>query len=158
MAKKEENEIKKQYEKISKKLNLPDYKTLNEEFDIAKIGESETILRDIRKSMMLKMSSALQFVEILLNPSTGNMFHMFLVKGVTSEDKQILDELFDKLGEIEIYSYERDITYNEEKEAEFITEKFKDWKEMQKKLDKLTKRLKESWRKIQFKKSRSYFG
>jgi len=151
--------LKENYEVFQKKYSLPSFKELNEEFDIGKLDcDTETILRDIRKSMVLKFSSTLQFTELLLNPSNGSMFHMFLVKGINGDNKEDLNKLFENLGSIEIESFSRDITYNEKEEANFINRNFKSWKELKPPLEKIMKSLKDNWKKTAQKKGKSYFG
>jgi len=151
--------IKEKYEQVKDKFKLPTFEQLNDDFDISKIEcNTETVLRDIRKVMITKFSSVLNFVELLLNPTTGSMFHMYLVKGVNGIEKDILKELFATLGEIEIESIEREINYNEQKEAEFIKNKFKQWQEMKLSLNKIVSSLKSNWKQAAIKKDRSYFG
>jgi len=149
--------IREKYSELKKKYNLPEFEELNEEFDIVKVdSNSETMLRDIRKSMMAKFSSILQFTELALNPANASMFYMYLVKGLN--DKEKLSELFNQLGSIEIMSYERDVEYDEKKEAEFIIGTFKKWKQMQPDVRKMILSLKENWNKKSTEKSKSYFG
>jgi hypothetical protein len=151
--------IKEQYSTIKKKYNLPEFKELNEEFDIAKIDTNkEVFLRDIRKTMISKLSSILTFIELLLNPGNGPMFHLYLVKGITQREKDILNQLFDKLGKIEIESFELDIDYSEKKEAEFIIHTSKEWKIMKKDLLEIILILKKNWGNNSTKKEKSYFG
>ena len=156
MAKKE---IKETYEIARKKYQLPDFKELNEEFDIGKIEFNEdTVLRDLRKAIMLKLSSSLQLIELLLNPTNGSMFNMLLTRNIESEEKLILEKLFDTLGQIEINSYVLDIEYSEKNEAEFIISRTEEWKIISKEINKILRKLGEDWKKSNFKKAKSYFG
>ena len=153
------NEIKNKYKELQKKYSLPSFEQLNEEFDIGKSDfNNETILRDIRKAIVTKAFSILSFTELLLNPSNGSMFYMFLVKGINSKEKEILNNLFEKLGDIEIDSFKLDINYNEKKEAEFINEKFKKWQEIKPEIDKVIESLSKGWNTRGIKKEKSYFG
>jgi len=152
-------ELKQKYKKLMKQFNLPEFKKFNEDFDISKIDpETDTLLRDIRKTMLTKFASILQFVELLLNPTTGSMFNMILVKGINSEESEILKQLFETLGEIEIDSFALDVNYQEQAEAKFINEKFTTWQEIKPKLDKVVSSLKSNWKKQTSKKQRYYFG
>ncbi|OIO43275.1 hypothetical protein COU56_04875 [Candidatus Pacearchaeota archaeon CG10_big_fil_rev_8_21_14_0_10_31_9] len=156
MSKKEIKEI---YEIIRNKYKLPDFKELNEEFDIGKIEfNADTVLRDIRKAMMSKLSSSLQLIELLLNPTNGSMFNMLLTRNIESEEKLILEKLFDTLGQIEINSYVLDIEYSEKNEAEFIISKTEEWKIISKEINKTLRKLGDDWKKSNFKKAKSYFG
>ena len=152
-------ELKKKYSILMNKYNLPGFKELDEEFDILKIdSNSETLLREVRKLMILKFSAVLNFIELILNPTNGSMFHMFLVKGINNFDKKIMDNLFERLGEIELNSFKLDINYSEESEAEFIKSKFEIWQEIKPELTKILDSLQDNWNKTAYKKEKSYFG
>ncbi|MEM3113462.1 MAG: hypothetical protein QXI33_03525 [Candidatus Pacearchaeota archaeon] len=151
--------LKKAYSKLSAKYNLPDYKKLDEDFDISKADfTEETLLRDIRKIMFGKFSSVLNFVELLLNPSNGSMFHMYMVKGITLEEKNTLNKLFESLGAIEIESFNLDINYSEKNEADFIKESFEIWQSIKPEMEKIINSVKQNWKKVSSKKEKSYFG
>ena len=151
--------IKEKFQEVQEKYKLPAFKQLNADFDISKIeGDAETILRDIRKLMVGKFSSWLTFVETLLNPTNGSMFHMYLVKSIGEKERKILSEIFSELGEIEIQAIEYEINYKEEKEAEFIKNNFKKWQGMKKPLEKILASLKSSWKKESSKKEKTYLG
>ena len=151
--------LKNSYKKLSDKYNLPSYKGLDEDFDINKVDSVEdTLLRDIRKIMFGKFASVLNFIELLLNPSNGSMFHMYMVKGINSDEKNILNKLFESLGAIEIESFSLDIDYSEKNEAIFIKESFEKWQLMKPELNKIINSIKQEWKKSSSKKEKSYFG
>mgnify|MGYP001601359019 CR=1 FL=1 len=153
------DQIKEKYLELQKKYQLPVFEQLNEEFDTGKTEfNQDTILRDVRKSMVNKFFAILSFTELLLNPSNGSMFYMFLVKGVNSKEKEILNGLFDKLGDIEIDSFGLDINYSEKAEAKFISEKYKAWQEIKKELVQVLDSLKKNWGSRATKKEKTYFG
>ena len=153
------DQIKGIYLKLQKKYSLPSFEQLNEEFDIGKSDfNQDTILRDVRKSMVNKFFAILSFTELLLNPTGGSMFYMFLVKGVNSKEKEILNKLFEELGDIEIDSFGLDINYNEKEEAKFIIEKSKEWQEIKKELAQVLDSLKKNWGSRATKKEKTYFG
>jgi len=151
--------IKEKYQKTQEKYNLPTFEQLNADFDISKAEcDTETILRDIRKIMIGKFSSWLNFIETLLNPTNGSMFHMYLVKSIGEKEKQTLMEIFSQLGEIEIHAIKQEINYNEEQEADFIRNNFKKWQDMKKPLTEIIDFLKTNWEQKSSKKEKSYFG
>jgi len=152
--------MKELYERLKSRYSgLPSFDKLNEEFDIGKVDFNEvTLARDVRKAMINKFFAILNFVEMLLNPSNGTMFQMFLVKGINSVEKDILNKLFEELGIIEIESFYLDINYNEDKEVEFIVKNFQEWPEMKKELNKVIESLRNNWRKTSSSKGKSYFG
>jgi hypothetical protein len=155
----EYDEIKEKYEKLVGKYNLPSFEELNFNFDISKSEcDCETILRDVRKIMVSRFASWLNFIELLLNPSNGSMFHLFLVKGINGSEKQILDKLFEQIGEIEIEAFALEINYSEKNEADFIRDNFKKWIDMKEDLEIVVGSLKKNWKKVTGKKEKSYYG
>lgn len=152
--------LKRDYSKLQKKYSLPGFQELNEEFDIEKIAENETdfLLREVRKAIMDKVINYLRFVEMLLNPSNAPMFFLSLIKGLTSQDKRILERLYEKLGNFEIDVICLDCKYNEKDEAEFIKKLTKEWKDVSDEMIKLTEILKRNWSQKSGKGERGYLG
>src|SRR3989338_5772892 len=95
MAKKESclNELKKRYKAVQDKYKLPDFSYLNENFEIEKLAESETelLLREIREIILEKAVAYLRFIEMLLNPSNAPMFFFSLVKGLSADDRKVIE-------------------------------------------------------------------
>ncbi len=140
-------ELKKDYEPFKLKYKLPDFRQLNEEFDIEKVAEIETdfLLREIRKNIMDKVIAYLRFVEMLLNPSNAPLFFMSLVKGFESQDKRILERIYEKLGHFEIDVIELDCRYSEKEEAEMINKITKEWKTISDDMIALVEVLRRNW-------------
>jgi len=153
-------ELKKDYEKLRKKYNLPEFKQLNEDFEIEKAAQHETdfILREIRKHMMDKAIAYLRFIEMLLNPSNAPIFFFALVKGLTGTDKRLLEKIYEKLGEFEINVISLDCRYNEKGEAEFIKKLSSEWKCISEDMLKLAETLKRNWTQKSSKNGRDYCG
>ncbi len=153
-------ELKKDYSVLQKKYNLPDFKELNEEFDIEKAAENETdcLLREIRKLVMEKVIAYLRFIEMLLNPSNAPLFFFALVKGLTAQDKRVLEKLYDKLGSLEIDVIELDCSYSEKEEAEFVKRLFGEWKSVKDDMLNLVEVLRRNWGQKSGKNERGYFG
>jgi hypothetical protein len=118
-------ELKKEYEKFKDRYNLPDFSELNELFDIEEIeGETDFLLRKMRRAISEKTSGYLRFIETILNPSNAPMFFFKLVKKLNEEDKEFLTKVYDILGNFEIEILSLELDYSEEKEAEFIKKVF----------------------------------
>ncbi|OGJ15404.1 hypothetical protein A3K73_05880 [Candidatus Pacearchaeota archaeon RBG_13_36_9] len=152
--------LKKDYDKLRKKYNLPAFKELNEAFDIEEVAEQETecLLRQIRKHMMDKVVAYLRFIEMLLNPSNAPMFFFALVKGLTASDKRLLDNLYERLGEFEIDVIALDCKYNEKEEADFINKAVLKWKDITDDMIILSETLKRNWNQKSGKNERGYCG
>ena len=152
--------LKKEYSKLAGKYKLPSYKELNEEFDIEKVQELETdtLLREIRKVIMDKAIAYLRFVELLLNPSNAPMFFFAILKGIESADKKILDEIYTKLGRLEIKVIDVDNEYSEANEAKFINHVFVEWQDIKESMKTVSKALQKGWDRKSEKKEKSYLG
>ncbi len=116
------SKLKKQYEKLRKKYKLPSFEELNKDFEIEKLQEkeTETLSREIRRSMVDKNLAYLKFTEMFINPATAPMFFLALIKGLDSKEKKLVQELYMQLGKFEIESIALDNEYNEKKDGEFI--------------------------------------
>lgn len=163
MTKEKENclkELKKDYSKLQNQYKLSSFQNLNEDFDIEKIAGNETdyLLREIRKHIMDKVIAYLRFTEMLLNPSNAPMFFLSLIRGLNSQDKRILERMYERLGSLEIDVIVLDARYNEKDEAEFIEKVSKEWKDISKEMVKLTEVLKRNWNQKSNKNHRDYFG
>src|SRR3989344_4145565 len=151
-------ELKKQYEKLKKKYNLPTFSELNEDFEIEKLQErdTDTLSREIRRAMADRNLVYLRFVEMFQNPSQAPMFFLALVKGFDLDNKQLLDELYLDLGKFELKSIGLDNEYDEKKDVEFIKKFYKEWQQVKEKFGKFLKALEKSWEKKVEKKEKGY--
>lgn len=153
--------LKEEFSKLEKKYKLPEFKKLNEEFDIEKIAGKETdfILREIRKSIADKIISYIRFLEILINPANGGpMFFFMIVKGMNANNKNLVDEIYKKLARFELDAISLDNNYSEKSEAEFIEKIYKEWQSIKEEIEQLSSILKENWEKEAEKSEKSYFG
>ena len=152
--------LKKEYSKLAAKYKLPEYRLLNEEFDIEKAQELETdtLLREIRKVIMDKVIAYLRFVELLLNPSNAPMFFFAILKGVDSADKKVLEETYSNLGKLEIQVIGVDNDYSERNEAEFIKHIFCEWKGIKDNMRQVSKALQKGWDRKSEKKDKCYLS
>jgi len=152
--------FKKTYKQFYKKYSLPDFDDLNRDFQIEKIAEIETdyFLREIRRFMSEKFISYLRFIESIINPVNVPMFVLSIVKAITSDDKKKLTQEYKKLAKIQVDLIQRDLDYSEQKEAEFIKDNFKVWKEIEKNILEITKTIDKNWDNKTQNNNRGYFG
>ena len=114
-------DLKNQYNKIKEKYNLPEFSDLNKLFDIEEIdSETEFLLKKIRRTMSEKIGNYLRFIDILLNPSNAPIFFFKIVKKLDRDDREIIGNIYEKLGNLEIQIVSLDLDYSEKTEAEFI--------------------------------------
>ena len=152
--------LKKDYEFLRKKHSLPDFKGMNEDFELEKLQEKETdmLAREIRRCMIDRDLSYLRFIEMFLNPANAPMFFLALIKNVDASTKKTLNDLYLKLGKFEIDAIALDNIHDEKKEIEFVKRFHKEWQTVKIKFDGVMKALEKAWEREVEKKERGYLG
>lgn len=152
--------LKKEYEVLAKKYNLPSFKEMNEDFGIERIAEVETdiLLREIRKVVADKLYNYLRFIEGILNPTNAPMFVFSIIKALGKEEKDKFSEIYKKLAKIEIALFEIDVQFFEEKEAKFVKDSYGIWQEIKKDALEIIKAIKRNWDNKAETKDKGYFG
>lgn len=163
MAEKEESclkEVKEKYSELQAKYDLPDFKKLNEDFQIEKVAETETevLLKEIRKYMFDKFSNYMRFLESLLNPVNASVFTFSILKTLNAEDKKVVEDIYKKLMRLEVDLMEIDIEYVEEKEAKFIKNSSEVWDGIKADWIKIVECIKKGWDNKVEKEGKGYFG
>ncbi|HKZ34140.1 MAG TPA: hypothetical protein VJ142_02810 [Candidatus Nanoarchaeia archaeon] len=153
-------QLKKEYEKLQRKYNLPSFKEMNEDFHIEKIAENDTELLpvEIRRWMWEKFSNYMRLLEGILNPVNVPMFIFSIIKTLNPEEKKNISEVYKKLMKEEIKIIRLDLDFNESKEAEFIKESYKIWQEIKKELSQIFSEVEKRGGTKTEENSRGYFG
>jgi len=153
-------DLKKDYSKIQGKHKLPDFDSLNKDFSIERITETQTelLIREIRKLMSEKYSNYLRFIETILHPTNSGIFVFSFIKTLGVEEKNKLAEMYGILAKLEISLIELDIDFNEEKEADFIKESYSSWQSIKKDLLKIIGVVKKNWENKTESSKTNYFG
>ena len=132
------DELKKEYGKLAEMHDLPDFKSLNEDFEIDKIDkDSDCLLRNVRKVIMEKIVSSLTFLEMLINPVNAPRIYFPYIQSMSADDKKMIDKLYGNLGELSIDSLALEIDYSERGEGEMIKKVFNSWKDIKPKFSKI---------------------
>jgi hypothetical protein len=151
-------DLKEEYAKFEKKYKLPKFDELNLDFEIDKIDrETDFLLRVFRKVMMEKVVNSLQFLDMLLNPGNAPRIYYSYIKSMEEKDREIINKLYGKLGQLSLDSLYLEIDNTEEQEAELIKEIFKVWKEIGDDFKKILGNVKKP-QGNGMKKEKNYFG
>lgn len=152
--------LKEEYERIKIKHGLPEFSRLNQLFDIEETEiETDFLLRKIRRSIAERITGYSRFADALLNPSNAPMFFFKLIKKLDSRDKEVLSEIYEVLGNIEIETLTLDLDYSEKKEADFIKKIYEIFdKEIRLKLLDVIKKLENGDTNSRKENGASYFG
>ena len=122
-------DVKEEYNTLKVKYKLPEFEQLAEEFDVERVAEKETsfLVREIRRAISEKVSAFLHLFETFMNPSSAPVFIFSMIKNLDDGDKEKVKEIYKKLSMIEIKILKLDVSYNIEKEVEFIKDTNKEW-------------------------------
>jgi len=160
IEKKRLDKLKKDYEILRKKYNLPNFDKINDDFEIEKLAEKETdfLIRNVRREILEKIANYMKFLEALLNPTNAPLLFMVLTNQITEKEKKIVNELYTKFGKYLIKSTLLDNDSNEKKEAELILEIYKEWGEIKKQFKELIEVFDASFEKKKEKKIKNYIS
>ncbi|VVB79698.1 Uncharacterised protein [uncultured archaeon] len=152
--------IRQGYLKIAKSYSLPDFEKLREDFDIDKTLETEDsfLLRDIRRTIVDKLSGYLHLFEGLINPSNSPMFVFSFMKTLSEKDKAEIKDIYKELSRMQIASMKLDTVYSEKSEALAVQNYFSDWQKLKKRIYSLVENFEKEFERISEEKNKSYFG
>jgi dsDNA-specific endonuclease/ATPase MutS2 len=120
--------IKKEYDALARKYNLPNFSKLNEELEVERVNhETETVLRAVRKAMMEKIINMLGFLEMFINPVNVPRMYMPYIKAIDVEDKKEIDTIYEDFSAITMEGLDLEVDYSEKAEADFIRKVFEKW-------------------------------
>lgn len=126
-------ELEKKYEVLKKKFKLPDFDLIDEDFGIEKIPyENNFLLREIRRVVSDKVSHYNKFIEMMLSPVNVPLFVYSFAKSLRADDKIKLGELYNTLSKDSFSVVKLDLVYNEENEAEYISDVYGKWQKIKK--------------------------
>jgi hypothetical protein len=152
--------LKDNYSLFVKKYGFLDFAYMNENFEIENIDidETELFIKIIRKHMTEKIFYILRTLETFLNPQNAPMFVFDMIKSFSEADKELVREIYNKLGKYEIEAFGLESFYEEKKEAEFVKQVSNEWKDISNDLKKLSIIMKDNYNKDSKKQTKSYFG
>ena len=152
--------LKNEYLELHKKYRLPSFQEMNEDFYIEKIAENETeiLIREVRRTVGDRLTNYMRFVENLLNPVNVPMFVFSIIKLIGQEEKNKLSEIYKKLIKNEIRFVERDLEFDELKEAEFVRDSYGLWQEIKKELANILEKVDKNWGTKTEESSKGYFS
>ncbi|NTV23779.1 MAG: hypothetical protein HGA85_05390 [Nanoarchaeota archaeon] len=150
---------KEKYSELQKKYNLPDFNSLNTDFDLEDIeGETAILLSRVRVKMHEKIDFYAKTIENMLQPESS-LADMYEAHYVEDDDKSSAYALFKKLMKLIRMSTFIAITNKEEENAEFIKTAFKEWESSKKEIKKLLQHLIDLWgMETDIKEDLNYFG
>lgn len=149
--------MKKEYDELKKKYQLPEFKELDADFQISSIEAKNFVLKEIVKKMTEKIEYFSTIFEEILSPerlSSLNESSMF-----NEQEKKKVLRIYRKLHFHYRQNTYLEINYEEKETADFIKEFFNEWQDLKPDIKLIVARIKNSWNSD--KKSKlelSYFG
>lgn len=154
--------LKEEYEKLSKKYNLPKYEDLDKEFELLYISHLEEIkfpLRFIRRRITDKLSLFCNMLQNIIQPNPGSLISLEESKFFSDKDREKIIGLLKELMHIERQSLYLEISFDENEDVEFINNIFRRWDKIKKETLQFSEILKKKWKEeIKKEEKEQYFG
>lgn len=140
------NEIEKQYNELRKKFKLPEFKGIDNEFEISDLEETNFLLRAIIRRIAERLDFYSTMIEEILQPDTSNLYAMHETRFLDEDEKKQMYDLYSKLMNFNRQSIEASLEHNEKNDVDFINNLFNEWKELKKELLSYVKKMRASWK------------
>jgi len=138
-------ETEKQYNELRKRFKLPEFKEIDNEFEITDFEETNFLLRAIIRRIVEKLDFYCSMLEEILQPDTSNLYAMHETRFFDEDEKKRMYDLYCKLMIVNRHSIELLLGRNEKDEANFINAFFDEWKDVRKELLEFVNKMKLSW-------------
>jgi hypothetical protein len=144
----EEKSIKEVYPGLATQHGLPEYDSMNRDFDIGKLEVDGRPLAEVRKKIKDRLEETLDFYRKILQPET-EIIDLHECKEFSEKEKEEMYSLFKKVMVLMRHADLLMYDSTEEKEAEFIKQAFQQWQDVKQKNVEILTKMKESWEKEQ---------
>ena len=153
------SEVEKEYNRLSKKYNLPNFKEINEEFEIGDLENVSFLLRNILRKVAEKLEFYTNLINDIMQPDTSSLSSMHETRFFSENEKNDMYALFKNIMKSYRNIIELVLENNEKKQAEFIRNFFSEWFKIKKQLIDYLGKMKDSWEKeTTVKEDLGYFG
>jgi hypothetical protein len=138
-------DIETSYKELLKKLKLPDFKILDDEFEISSLESEKFLLRNILRKIEEKLESSVTFIGSIVQPDGTTLSGMHETRFLTGDEKNNMYLLFKKMMKSYREIEELLISNDENGQASFLNIFLPDWIKMRIELRKYLAKMKESW-------------
>ena len=139
--------VKKEYDVLKKKYNLPDFEALDKEFEISTIEKPDFLLRNIKKKICEKLELAADLLAKLIQPETSCIADLYEYRCFNDKDKKKIFELYSKILYLHRKLLETDFLLDDNEDANIIMHTAKEWPELRKQMLPFVKSLEACWEK-----------
>ncbi|MBW3001974.1 hypothetical protein KY338_02305 [Candidatus Woesearchaeota archaeon] len=139
--------MKEAYAKVKKDLDLPDFDVLNNEFEIITIEPDGFLLREIKRKINEKLSSACDLLTKLIQPETTSLSDLYEYRCFDDAEKKKIFDLFCHVMYLKRKINESELLLDTKVDAAIIKEAAEVWPELRKKMIPFVKELEVCWEK-----------
>ncbi|MGC8885206.1 MAG: hypothetical protein ACP5KK_01780 [Candidatus Nanoarchaeia archaeon] len=140
--------LKREYEKLRKKYNLPKFDEINKEFEIWNIKSDSYIIREIRRRVLERIDFIASYLLPILNPRETSLWDYMKVKAFPKEDFEPLLKFYQKLTTLE-HEGLTTLYESEKSEVEFIKKVWEEWPDIKNTTLKFLKKIKKGLEEIE---------
>jgi GTPase SAR1 family protein len=137
--------IKNEYQKLSKKYNLPPFEKIDDEFEISTIDNQIFLLREIRRRLIEKLEIIIKLFDELIQPDASSYSQLYECRAFNDEEKKELYHLYKNLLALDRESLIVGLQTDNKKEADFINKVLNKWLEDKERIIRIVSKLKKSW-------------
>lgn len=142
------------YEKLAKKHNLPKLQELDKEFEVAAyihdlegLNLQYQMLLEIRRRMAERFNSWINYLHALIFPDQGSMIDMKESDQFNEDEKNLINDLINKLMYINRVGIKLDLLNSEQEEAKYIRSYYKIWMDLKNAIKYIVDKNIEAWHK-----------
>ena len=139
-------DIEKQYNELRKKFKLPEFKDLDNEFEISDLEETNFLLKAIIRRIAERFDFYTTMLEEVLQPDTSNLYAMHETRFFDENEKKRMYDLYSRLMNFNRQSIEVTLENNEKNAVDFINSIFNEWNGLKQELLGVINKMKSSWK------------
>jgi len=139
--------MKEKYDKIRKDLDLPDFDLLNNEFEITTIEPDGFLLREIKRKINERLSSACELLTKLIQPETTSLVDIYEYRCFDDAEKKKIFALFCNVMYLKRKINESELLLDDKVDAAIIKQVAETWPKMRQQMIPFVKELEVCWEK-----------
>jgi len=152
--------VKEAYKKIKKDFDLPGFDILNKEFEISTIEPEGFLLREIKRKINEKLSSARDLLTALIQPESTSLVDLYECRCFDDETKNNIFALFSRVMHLKRKINESELLLDDNIDAAIIKEVAEKWPKIREQMIPFVKELEACWKTtpVSDKLSKEYLG
>ena len=139
-------QIEAQYNELKKRHKLPEFREIDNEFEISDLEDTNFLLRAVIRRIAERLDFYATVLQETLQPDTSNLYAMHETRFFDEDEKRQMYNLYTTLMNCNRQSIEVSLGHNEKEDADFINNIYNDWKEFKQELLKYVNKMKASWK------------